>query len=362
MEFFIPVHVYEGIGIVKARSRELAALGTKALIVTGKNSAKKNGSLRDVEEALASEGIPAADFSDVEENPAADTIMKARHWGLSEGVDFVVGLGGGSALDAAKLIALMICHKDEGPDFLFDKNADNLSLPVAAIPTTCGTGSELTAVSILTLPEKRSKSSTPHRIFPKIALLDGTYLKSAPRQVLNNTAIDALGHMIESIINVKSSDFSRMTAMEGIAEWRRSKDVLLGKKEPSDEDYQNLIKASGLGGIAIAQTGTSLPHALSYPITFEMKMPHGQAIGFFEASFLRESPEALSSMILEQAGFSSPDAFEDFYREVCGNPLISEDLLCQAVEMTLNNPAKLETAPFRVDQEMLLRIAGLKKS
>lgn len=359
MEFYIPVHVYEGIGIVRARSRELAALGTKALLVTGKSSAKKNGSLRDVTEALSSEGVSFAVFSEVEENPAAETILKARDMGLAEGVDFVVGIGGGSALDASKLIALMIFHKDEGADFLFDKNADNRALPIAAVPTTCGTGSELTAVSILTLPEKRSKSSTPHRIFPAIALLDGTYLKSAPRQVLNNTAIDALGHMIESIINVKSSDFSRMTAMEGIREWRKSKDVLLGKRGATDEDYQNLIKASGLGGIAIAQTGTCLPHALSYPVTFELGMPHGRAIGYFEAAFLKASPKELSAMILDQAEFSSPEAFEDFYMEVCDNPVIPEDLLNRAVEMTLKNTDKLKAAPFLVNQDVLRKVAGL---
>jgi alcohol dehydrogenase len=169
----MPVKIHLEKNAVKNHAAELSALGSKALIVTGRSSSAKNGSLSDVTDALKSTGISYEIFNEVEANPSVATVMKARDLGVLTACDMVIGVGGGSSLDAAKVISLMMYHKDADESFLFDASAPNTAYPIAAVPTTCGTGSEVTAVSILTLHEQKTKSSTPHKIFPDLALIDG---------------------------------------------------------------------------------------------------------------------------------------------------------------------------------------------
>ena len=122
-------------------------------------------------------------------------------------------------MDAAKAIALMIYHKDKDADYLYQQG-DSTALPIVEVPTTCGTGSEVTPISVLTIHAKRTKSSIPHRIFPQYALVDGKYLASAPKKILVNTSVDSLGHLIESYINLGASPFSRMISEYGMALWK----------------------------------------------------------------------------------------------------------------------------------------------
>ena len=122
MKFFIPTKVYDEKNAVMNHACDLALFGKKALIVTGKSSAKKCGALGDVVSALDSQNISYSIYSGIEENPSTETVMKARDFGLSENTDFVIGIGGGSPMDAAKAIALMIKHSDRGGEYLFKKN------------------------------------------------------------------------------------------------------------------------------------------------------------------------------------------------------------------------------------------------
>ena len=155
MKLYMPTKVYNEKGCVRQHSQELAELGTKALLVTGKHSSRVNGSLQDVEDALNREQVPYVVFDGIEENPSVETVMRATALGLSEKVDFVIGIGGGSPMDASKAIALMIANPEKKADFLYEtdaavKQAANKALMVAAVPTTAGTGSEVTPYAILT--------------------------------------------------------------------------------------------------------------------------------------------------------------------------------------------------------------------
>ena len=190
--FYMPVRVYEEENCVMNHAGDFVQFGKKALIVSGRHSAIANGSYADITAALDSVGIGHVLFNEVEENPSTHTVMKARDLGVQEQVDFVIGVGGGSPMDASKAIALMIKKADKDISYLYSPDGDSSTIPIVAVPTTCGTGSEVTAVSVLTMPEKQTKKSIPHKIFPDLALIDGKYLASAPRSVLCNTAFDAL--------------------------------------------------------------------------------------------------------------------------------------------------------------------------
>lgn len=358
--FFMPARVCFGRDAVRKHAADLAGLGTKALIVTGRRSAKLCGVYDDITGALDAEGVGHVLFDEVEENPSVTTIMKARDLGLAEKVDFVIGAGGGSPMDAAKAIALMIRHADQGREYLYTPGQDNSCIPVVCIPTTCGTGSEVTAVSVLTNDEKMVKKSIPFKLFPVLSLIDGKYLRAAGRSVLSNTAFDALSHLYESYLNADATPLSRLIAMDGMREWKRCLPVLRGEAEPGEEDYDAMMRAAMLGGMAIAHTGTSLPHGMSYALTCGKNVPHGKAVCCFMAGYLKEADRAEAKKVLQLSGFRSIADFWRTYRACCGALQIDEAQLLSILEQDCtqigNSPDKLEKAPFGTDGEAIRRI------
>jgi len=359
MNFYMPAKVYSEENCVMNHAAELAALGTRALIVTGKSSARRCGAFADVTQALEKYGVSWVEFAEVEENPSVETIMRARKVGCKVEANFVIGIGGGSPMDAAKAVALMMRHPDEDWEYLYDKTAETSTVPIAEIPTTAGTGSEVTAVSVLTRHDKHVKGSIPHKIFANLALIDGKYVSAAPTRILANTTMDALCHLYESYIHSKATDYSRMCAEYGIKVWARSKDVILGRREATAEDYQNMMNASCMAGMAIAHTATSIPHALSYRLTYSAHMAHGKACGYFLAGYLREADPIDVGRILVLAGFTSIDALEDYYVTTCGRDEVPMEILEQTVEEVLGNEGKRKMPPFPVDEAVLRRIAGI---
>ncbi len=359
MKFYMPAMVYSEENCVQRHGDELAALGSRALIVTGKNSARRCGAFADVTNVLDAHGVSWVEFAEVEENPSVETIMRARGVGCKVQADFVIGIGGGSPMDAAKAIALMILHADQGWEYMYDKNAETSTLPIALIPTTAGTGSETTGVSVLTRHDLHKKGSIPHRIYADLALVDGKYLQSAPAQILANTTMDALCHLYESYIHSTATDFSRMCAEAGIKIWARSREVIQGKREATAQDYQNMMNASCMAGMAIAHTGTSFPHALSYRLTYSAHMAHGKACGYFLAGYLREADPDDVKHILSLAGFESIDELEDYYVATCGRDEVPAEILEETVGELVANEARMKTSPFPADEALIRRVAGI---
>lgn len=354
MNFYMPVRVYQERAAVANHAQELAALGKKALIVTGQHSSEKNGSLGDVTKALESQGTEYLIYNRIGENPTIDMVMDAAELGRTQGADFVIGVGGGSPLDAAKAIALMIHNRDTASDVLY-QNIALRALPVAAVPTTCGTGSEVTPYAILTRDDLQTKQSIAHKIFPQLALVDAGYLTFLPEQIRINTAIDALGHLIESYFNVHADEYSRMLCLRGMELWGMCRNALLGM-EPDREDCERLMLASGLAGMSIAHTGTSLPHGLSYYLTYHKKIPHGQAVGFFLPDYLELFAEQMDvevMMVLRLLGFGAPGQFRGFIRECLGKRDLSEQerdaLLCEIMA----SDKKLAAVPVPIGREQI---------
>lgn len=359
MFFKMPTVVYEGEDCVLSNSAQLAALGTKALIVTGRQSAKANGSESDVCAALEKEGRGWVIFDQVEENPSVETVMKAREFGVREQVDFVIGIGGGSPLDAAKAAALMIAHPDRDWDYMYERTAKEKALPIAAVPTTCGTGAEVTGVSVLTRHDLRTKGSIAHKLFPQLALVDAKYIENTPLSVIQSTAIDALAHLVESGINTAATDYSHMFVQYGLTTWSLTKSVLLGIKKPDGEDLRNLMNASTYAGMAIAHTGTGIPHALSYDLTYELGMAHGKACGYFLPGYLRETPGHERRDILEMADFCDVGEFTGFVRSVCDFGEVPKELLERDMQKVADNAAKRATCPYPLDEDVFRRICGI---
>ena len=357
MQFYMPVKVYEEEECVRKHPEVFREAGRRALLVTGHHSARANGSLDDVTEVLQKEGISYVLFDRVEENPSIETVMRARDFALEQQADFVIGIGGGSPMDAAKATALMMHYREKDADFLYH-GKETERLPLVLVPTTCGTGSEVTGASVLTIHAKKTKSSLPHKIFADAALIDGKYLAAAPAHIIRDTAVDALGHLWESWFHASATPYSRMCAEAGLKTWRENRKTLLDLEQGglTTETGGKLMRASALAGMAIAQTGTSLPHALSYPLTYDLHLPHGVAVGYFESGYLAQIPEEERKEALQLAGFASLSEWQEFYDMVCGKVLVPESELEHALEMVASKPDKLARAPFTCDREVLRKV------
>lgn len=356
MFFEMPTKIYEEKDCVINHRRDLALLGKKALIVTGRSSAEKCGALSDVKEALEAEGVKYAHFKEIEENPSIETVMRAKRVGLETGCDFVIGIGGGSPMDAAKAIALLMKDSERDEKYLYDKGKSD-ALPIAEIPTTCGTGSEATPYSILTIHEKRTKGSIAHRIFPTLSLTDAKYLTSAPKSLIANTAVDALGHLFESRINSNATECSNIIVDAGLKIWKRSRDVLEGAREPEYEDLRNMMNASTIAGMAISHTSTSVPHGLSYCLTYDCGVPHGKAVGYFLSGYIKKAEREEREYVLNGAGFKDVSDFESFFKAVCGEVKRDEGAIERGVKALWENKQKLKNCPYPVTLDMITKIA-----
>lgn len=372
MIYYLPTKVISEENCVRKYSDLWCAYGSKAMIITGSSSSRINGSLMDVTNELSEKNIQYIVFDDIEENPSVETVMLAASIGIKENVDFVIGIGGGSPLDAAKAIALMIANEDETKELLYDPISVS-HLPVIAIPTTAGTGSEVTPYSILTSHELKTKKSISHKIFPEVALVDYRYLATASNSVMINTAVDALSHLVESFLNKNSNEYNQIFSFMGMNTWARTKEFLLYLKETKciDEDelkkrdinlinnLEDLMYSSTLAGMAIAHTGTSLPHALSYALTYLKEMPHGKAVARFLPNYLylyEKKDKKMADQVIRYLGFKDIDEFRDFIYKLIGKVEINEDIIEKNYNDVLYNQSKLANFPYSVEKEDILNM------
>ena len=358
MNFCIPTNIFVEKDCVTRHSSEFARYGKKALIVTGAHSAKSNGSLNDLISVLEKNNIRYQIFDQVEENPCVETIAKAASVGKDFNADFVVGIGGGSPMDAAKAIALLIANPLENEQVLYQKK-DLGHLPVIAIPTTCGTGSEATAVSVLTNHQMGLKKSIPYKIFPELALVDGKYLAGASKSLIVNTAVDALAHLIESYLNSKAHDLNKMFSEYGLKLWGQNKELLSFEKPLNEDELQKLMFTSTIAGISIAHTGTGLPHGMSYDLTYSFGIPHGKACGYFQAAYLEVCQKHLSDevkKVLELLQIENLKEFQLMIDNLIGKYKLSIKDADKFAEAISHNEGKLSATPFKISQEEIFQI------
>jgi len=305
--YYMPVKIFKG--PLGDYADEFAGYGPRALIVTDKSSSV-NGALGDVLRVLGENSIEAEVFDRAEENPSVENVTEAARTYSPFKPDFVIGIGGGSPLDAAKAAALML--NDESADensFYYPKAFPNGAKPVLAIPTTAGTGSEATPFAILTRRggPALGKSSIPHLVYPEKAFLNPAYTATMPEQIAVNTAIDALCHLAEGYLSNKASAVSDMLAIGGITAFGLIRDRLT-EKNFNEDVRAALLSVSTVAGMTITHTKTSLPHQMGYALTFYHGVHHGAACGVLLAEYIRFHPDKKKTgHILEMLGLQNSD-------------------------------------------------------
>ena len=275
------------------KSKEKFGGFKKIFIVSGNSSARLSGALDDILDIINDIKADYYIFDKIQENPLLSVCYEGGRKAYEFGADLIIGIGGGSPLDASKAVAMFAANPDMNQDDLFiPAYYKNPPLPVFAVPTTAGTGSEANPYSVITLDGKDLKMTFNYaKSYPKTAFLDPKYTSSMPYNVTVSTALDALCHCIESYLSVKSTPFSTIYASLGIKSIYHNLEKLVNLKDKnmSETDYlmrEELMFGALCGGIAINTTGTCFPHPLGYNLTLINGLPHGKACAVFIGEFL----------------------------------------------------------------------------
>jgi len=275
-EFFLPTNIFFGkssLSRVQEVVRRFAP--RRILIITGKNSSSISGNLDKLLNLLKPRNCFLYKTSP---NPGAETIDKGVRHSIQKRVELIIGLGGGSALDAAKSIALMTTQKFS-IQAAFQKNEKDFKkgLPYIAIPTTAGSGGEVTKWASIWNHEVKKKQSLVHSfMYPAYSIIDPTLMLNMPKRITAVTALDALCHAIEAFWSKKANPISDEFAQK--ATCLIVNNLPLAIKYPGTLKYRDaLARASLFAGIAFSQTKSTACHAISYPLTSYYKIPHGLA-------------------------------------------------------------------------------------
>ena len=305
MEFFLPTRLLTGENIVRQSADRLAAFGSRCLIVTSGSAARRCGALDDVCAALQANGIAYWIYDAVRPNPSIASVLEGGKLAAEKRCDFVVGIGGGSPLDAAKVIAVSAANPELDEKALYSMTWPREPLPVVLVGTTAGTGSEMTPVAVITAGDGRKRSFRGDKIYAALSLGDPRYTESMPLSVTASTGVDALAHCLESYFSKKATSVSRAFALQGVATLLEPLRTVAEGKLPANEQRRELYEGSLLGGMAISVTGTIFPHNLGYYLTESHGIPHGFACAAFHPALLAhaaQSVPAYSQELYERIG------------------------------------------------------------
>jgi len=228
--------------------------------------------------ALADRQIEAITFDSIEPNPRTSTVDRLADWGREEGVSLVLGIGGGSVLDAAKAAAMLIPNGGSAVQYEGRNRYEKEPLPFIAVPTTCGTGSEVTWVSVLTDEERQAKISVKgETMYPDWALVDCELLRTLPGHLVAWTGADALTHAVEAFtcrLANPISDALAATAVSLLFRYlRRAAADIAGDAEAREA----VMRASTLAGLAFGNADVAAVHCLSETLGGRWDVPHGLA-------------------------------------------------------------------------------------
>ena len=318
MEFsyFLPVNIQFGWNKVDSVADFVAPYGKKALIVTGRTSAKKSGLYDRVVAKLEAAHIDHVLFDQVDANPLTTTALEGAAVAKTESCDVVIAIGGGSIMDCAKGIAFMAVNEGDINDYIFNRKTSDNALPLVVIPTTCGTGSEGNGFGVLTNPETGDKKSLRcNAIVPKVSIVDPGVMGTMPPHVLASVGFDALCHNIEAYTSKTAQPFTdalsyyavTLLAQYLVPLYKHVKAIANGKPEVLSEKqltkaWESVTLASTIGGMVINTAGVTLAHGMEHPASGLKDITHGVGLAVIEP------------VVVEYTWSANPDKFSALAR------------------------------------------------
>jgi alcohol dehydrogenase class IV len=281
-----------GLGRVQELGQIAIKYGTKALLVTTPASILElKQQYEKIIQILEAAGLSVAHFDGVIPNPTVEVITAGAQMAKVSGAEVIIGLGGGSSMDAAKAISVAATHPGTAWDYLFYKtpqpDASKL-LPVIAVSTTSGTGSQVTQVSVITNTGERDKSAMYNNIlYPQVCIIDPALMVSVPKFVTATTGFDVLCHAFESTINPGTGAYVDLLAWEAISIVVEYLPKLMSNLEDIDA-REKMAYADTLAGLCIANAGVTLPHGMGMAISgMYPNVAHGESLAIVYPAFTR---------------------------------------------------------------------------
>lgn len=273
--FVIPNHTVVGTNVLGEAAPLLKKMGNKAFIVTGKHVAVSD-MMKQLTALLDENGIDGVIFDGITGEPTDTMIENGVEMLKSSGCDFIIGIGGGSPLDSAKAIAAMAVNEGSIADYN-GKEITGEILPLAAIPTTAGTGSEATKFTVITDSEKGIKMLLKGDVLvPKLAIVDSSFTVGAPKSVTSATGLDALTHAVEAYTSRKAFSMTDTLAVSAVK--RIMKYLPIAYKEPDNSLAREQMSIAALeAGICINNSSVTIVHGMSRPIGALFHVPHGMS-------------------------------------------------------------------------------------
>ncbi len=271
--------VIYGSGTRRRVGKQAALLGSHALIVSGRSAMQRSGTLAELVDTLAGSGVTAGIFAEVEAEPSLATVDRGRETFHRAQCDLVIAIGGGSALDVGKAIAALAPRPEPVNHFFAGVEISGQGRPCIALPTTSGTGAEVTPNSVLTNTATAEKASIRgHCLLPEVAIVDPELTFTCPREQTAFSGLDALTQAIESYVSTGANPVSDLLCEESI---RR----LAGSLRQAVDDgadrraREDMALGSLLAGLALAGARLGLVHGLAHPLGALYHLPHGQVCG-----------------------------------------------------------------------------------
>jgi len=301
-----------GRGRVGELAKVVLAYGKKALLVTTPASVPALQQQYDkVKKILTEKGIEIAHYDGVIPNPTVETITAGAKMARSFKAEVIIGLGGGSSMDAAKAISVEATHEGTSWDYLFYKTPQpdpSKLIPVIVVSTTSGTGSQVTQVAVVTNPIVRDKSALYNNIlYPQVCIVDPELMISVPKFVTATTGFDVLCHAFESTINPGTGAYVDLLAWEAISIVAGNLPELIGDLN-NIEAREKMAWADTLAGLCIANAGVTLPHGMGMAIGgMYPHVAHGEALAIVYPAFADFTWEAAIPQFARLGSILNPE-------------------------------------------------------
>jgi len=287
--YFKPTEIRFGRGTINEAGQIVSRFGKRCLLVTVP-AGKTLGPLFDrISDCLKEAGLAVEHFDGVIPNPTTDVVNTGAQMAKEFGADVVLGVGGGSSMDTAKAIAVGATHPGTAWDYLFFKTPPTAkTLPIIAVSTTSGTGSQVTQVAVMTETATKTKSAIYNSlIYPRVAIVDPELMLTLPAHITATTGFDAFCHAFESFININGLPYTDVLALEAM---RLVAQYLPGVvKDGADiEGREKMAWADTLAGLCIANAGVTLPHGIGMTISGHCpQIMHGESLAVTYPEFTR---------------------------------------------------------------------------
>lgn len=287
-------------------------------IISGRSAARANGWIDKVASYIGSKDVLL--FDKVEPEPSHNTVIAGARFLHSNAATSVIALGGGSVIDAAKMMASVV-GTDADVSTLMNRKAmvPKRWLPLIALPTTAGSGSEMTPYSVLTNAETGEKQSLPSpEFYPEIAIVAPCFLRSVPRVVIGDTGMDALAHAFEALWSIHANPVSDALAFRAI-QYCANHFLKYYRDSTDSAAAEGMALAASLAGKAFSNTFTAACHGLSYPIGRRFSLSHGASCAMTLHLIARVNQHAVRSKFADLAqvlGVTSAERIPDFIRNI----------------------------------------------